>query len=138
MYPTLTSTITAPQTGPLPGYRPGSSALTELGRANAPDFQRLLWLRDTATDRVQAPSPQRLRQAAQQLVATTLIQPMLAQARQDPFKSELFHGGQGEEMFAAQLDTLLADRIAQRTDFPIVKAIERYLTHAPRTRIAPV
>ena len=66
-----------------------------------------------------------LRTASQQLVATTFIQPMLARMREDPFKSDLFHGGQAEEVFGQQLDTLLAERIVSRADFSIVDAVYR-------------
>lgn len=66
--------------------------------------------------------------AAQSLVATTLVQPLLEQARQDPFRTELFHGGFGEDAFAQQLDTLLADRITGRAASPIVDAVYRSLT----------
>ncbi len=70
------------------------------------------------------------RTAARELVASTLLYPLLRQAREDPFQSDLFHGGQGEEVFAQQLDTILADRITQATRLPIVDAIERRLTGA--------
>ncbi len=73
-------------------------------------------------------SPERaetLRTAAEQLVATTFVQPMLAKMREDPFKSDLFHGGQAEEVFGQQLDTLLAERVTSRADFSIVDAVYR-------------
>jgi Rod binding domain-containing protein len=59
-----------------------------------------------------------IREAAEQLVATTFILPLLQQIRSDPFKSDLFHGGFAEDAFGQQLDTILADRIAQRTGGP--------------------
>lgn len=71
-----------------------------------------------------------LRKAAEQLVATTFIQPMLAKMRDDPFKSDLFHGGRTEEIFGEQLDTILSERIVARADFSIVDAV--YNTIAKR------
>ncbi len=58
-------------------------------------------------------------EAAQQLVATTFIQPVLGQMRQDPFRSELFHGGFAEDAFQQQLDVRLAPGIrCGRRDCP--------------------
>jgi Rod binding domain-containing protein len=66
-----------------------------------------------------------LRKASEQLVATTFILPMLSKMRDDPFKSDLFHGGQTEQIFGQQLDTILAERIVAKTDFSIVDAVYR-------------
>ena len=51
-----------------------------------------------------------LRQSAQEVVGTTFLGEMLKVARSKPFKSKMFHGGRGEEMFQAQLDTELTRR----------------------------
>jgi len=64
-----------------------------------------------------------LRTAAQQLVASTLVMPMLAQMQDDPFRSDLFHGGSAEDMFNSQLNIELADRIVAKANFPIVDQI---------------
>lgn len=64
-----------------------------------------------------------LRKASEQLVATTFIMPMLAKMRDDPFKSDLFHGGQTEEFFGQRLDTIMAERIVAKADFAIVDAV---------------
>jgi Rod binding domain-containing protein len=66
-----------------------------------------------------------LRTTAEQLVATTFIMPMLAKMREDPFKNDLFHGGQTEEIFGQRLDTVLAERIVSKANFPIVDAVYR-------------
>jgi Rod binding domain-containing protein len=66
-----------------------------------------------------------LREAAEQLVSTSLLQPLLKQSHADPFKSKLFHGGQAEEMFTQQLDEQMADRMSTRMSMPIVDAIYR-------------
>ncbi len=66
-----------------------------------------------------------LRKASEQLVATTLVQPMFAQMREDPFRSDLFHGGRTEEIFGQQLDTILSERVVSRADFAIVDAVYR-------------
>ncbi|MFP4143726.1 MAG: hypothetical protein ACOCTI_03245 [Phycisphaeraceae bacterium] len=69
--------------------------------------------------------PPQAREAAEQLVATAFIKPLLQQVRNDPFKSDLFHGGQGEEAFGQRLDTILADRMVQRMNFPLVDTIAK-------------
>jgi len=51
--------------------------------------------------------------------------PMLAKMREDPFKSDLFHGGQTEEVFGQRLDTVLSERIVAKADFSIVDAVYR-------------
>lgn len=92
---------------------------------DAPHFSELLNPRDAAAGRTAQSDSQKVRQASQQLVSSTLILPLLAQIRKDPFRSELFHGGQAEEMFHSQLDQKLADRITSRANLPIVEAVSR-------------
>jgi len=57
-----------------------------------------------------------VREQARKLVATTFVSPLLARMREDPFRSDLFHGGFAEDAFGAQLDTILADRIVDQMD----------------------
>lgn len=66
-----------------------------------------------------------LRDTANQLVSVAFIKPMMAQMRESPFKNEMFHGGQGETVFQEHLDTVLADRIASRTNYSLADAIYR-------------
>ncbi len=87
-----------------------------------------------------APSPlpeiPELRRAAQQLVASAFVVPLLEQMREDPFKSELFHGGFAEDAFSQQLDTILSDRIAQRQNLPLADAVYRHIAAQASRRIA--
>lgn len=96
--------------------------------AAAPVFK----IGDAATDRRTATREQEARLVAEQLVASTLVLPILSQARNDPFKSDLFHGGKGEEMFGSQLDTILAERITSSSRMPIVDAVYRSITRTPQ------
>lgn len=80
---------------------------------------------DFARDRTKVGREHEARRASEQLVATTLVLPMLQQMRQDPFKSELFHGGSGEDMFNARLDEIFADRITSAAHFPLVDVVYR-------------
>lgn len=57
---------------------------------------------------------QQLETAAEQLLAMAFYQPLLKQAREVPFKSDLFHGGFGEDAFGAQWDQAIAERLAKR------------------------
>jgi len=70
------------------------------------------------------------REAAEQIVGMAMIQPLLAQARRSPFKSERMHGGYGEDAFASRLDQTLADRLSKRIGGPIVEAVMRTLDPA--------
>ena len=79
---------------------------------------------------------QQVRDAAKQFVSTAFIMPLLAQARQDPFRSELFHGGQAEEMFGQQLDQHYADAMVNGMNFPLVDAIEKFVFAAAKKRQA--
>jgi Rod binding domain-containing protein len=74
---------------------------------------------DAASRRAEA------REAANGLVSVTFLMPMLKMMREDPFKSEMFHGGRGEEIFGAQLDEVLADRMAQSMQLPLADAVYR-------------
>jgi len=74
---------------------------------------------------------QQAKNAANQLLSVAFIKPMLAQMHQSPFKSELFHGGQGEKVFQEHLDTVLADRIATRMNVSLGDAIYRRITGTP-------
>lgn len=106
-----------------------AAAPAVLNRSNGEGFaQRLQALQVQASpgntaDQADANRAKDLRKAAEQLVATTFIQPMLAKMREDPFKTDLFHGGRTEEIFGEQLDTILSERIVSRADFSIVDAV---------------
>ncbi|MEM6553699.1 MAG: hypothetical protein AAF750_16395 [Planctomycetota bacterium] len=72
-----------------------------------------------------------LRDAAEKLVSNALIKEVFSIARRDPLKSDLFNGGFTEDAFGAQLDQLLADRIVQSTNFPIVDRIHQSFQRKP-------
>ena len=77
-----------------------------------------------------------LRAAAEQFVATALLTPLMAQVRDDPFKSEMFHGGFTEDAFMRQFDQIIADRLSKRMSLPIVESIYNELArHAPEPEV---
>lgn len=65
------------------------------------------------------------RTAAQQLVAGTFVLPILSKIREEAGKDKRFSGGQAEQAFGQQLDTILADRIVARANFPVVDSVYR-------------
>jgi len=71
---------------------------------------------------------QKLRDAAEKLVSTTMLMPMFEQLREDPLASELFHGGRSEKIFQQQLDQMFSDRIAGAARFDLVDAVYNELS----------
>jgi hypothetical protein len=70
----------------------------------------------------------RLGEQAQKWVAQTFYGTMLKQMRQSPFKSELFGGGRGGEVFGSLMDQQLVDHMAAGgADFPLARSIARKL-----------
>ncbi|MDX1563795.1 MAG: hypothetical protein R3236_00250 [Phycisphaeraceae bacterium] len=70
----------------------------------------------------------RLRQVTAQFVSTAFLMPMLKQVREDPFQTPMFHGGQGEKVFGARLDQILADRIAGSANFGLTDRLFEHLS----------
>lgn len=68
-----------------------------------------------------------LREATNELVGSTFYGEMLKIARNSPVKTELFHGGRGEEMFRAQLDAEFARRAGGATNTSLTDAIVKRL-----------
>ncbi|MHC4429988.1 MAG: hypothetical protein ACYS0D_15525 [Planctomycetota bacterium] len=71
---------------------------------------------------------QQLRSAAEQLVASSFIQPILAQLRESPFAAGPFAPGLTERQFAPLLDQHLADRIVRGANLPLVDVIVERLS----------
>ena len=84
-------------------------------------------LADMAKDRAAPARDKVLRKQIEDLVSMALLLPMLKQTRDDPFKSEMFHGGFGEQVFGAQMDMVMAERLGPRVAGPIVDATYRRL-----------
>ena len=100
-------------------------------QSKPPDrFEQVL----AATEARHAGKGDEARKAAEQFVASALVLPLLSQMRSDPFRSDLFHAGFAEDAFQSQLDTVLADRITRRADFPLVDSV---LNHVLNKRPAP-
>lgn len=68
-----------------------------------------------------------LERAVNEVVGSMFYRPMLQMARENPFKTDLMHGGRGEDIFAAQLDSELARRAAVGSRSSLTDAIVRRL-----------
>ena len=67
------------------------------------------------------------REAAEELVAITLVQPILAQLRESEMAAEPFAPGEGEKRFGALYDAEIARRMVQSQSFPLVDALARQM-----------
>ncbi|QDU32690.1 hypothetical protein KS4_07240 [Poriferisphaera corsica] len=73
----------------------------------------------------------KIRDASEQLVSSSFVLPILQQMQNDPFRSELFHGGQAEDIFSQQWNTKIADDMVKRANFPMVEAVyNKIMNHA--------
>ena len=68
-----------------------------------------------------------LTKQARTLVSQTFFGPMLKQMRDSPFKSELFEGGRGGQMFGSMLDQRLADHMSRGSGNKLVGSIVEHL-----------
>ncbi|HUB24133.1 MAG TPA: rod-binding protein [Tepidisphaeraceae bacterium] len=62
-------------------------------------------------------------QQTQKWVANAFYGTLLKKMRESPFKSEIFDGGRGGQMFTALFDQQLADRMSKSAPDPLVKSI---------------
>ncbi len=67
------------------------------------------------------------RQAAEELVAITLVQPILSQLRESDLGAEPFAASEGEKRFGALYDAEIARRIVSSGRFPLVDALARQM-----------
>jgi len=101
-------------------------------------FDDVIAAADFAVDRRPDNVEQVVRQGVEQLVASAFVQPMLAAMRDDPMRSDLFHGGLAEDMFGSQLDARMAQRITRAANLPVVDLIyERFMQNVNAGRTAP-
>lgn len=73
--------------------------------------------------------------AAAKLVASTFIIPLLAAMRESPFQTERFGPTMAERRMGPALDQQIADRIVQRSQFPIVEAVKRSILSKQAQRL---
>ena len=69
-----------------------------------------------------------LREAAEQLVATTFITPLLKELRDDPLGTDFLDGGFTEDAFRQQLDVILADQITKKSNLAVVDQVYQHMS----------
>ncbi|HUU84328.1 MAG TPA: hypothetical protein VM243_12565 [Phycisphaerae bacterium] len=74
----------------------------------------------------------RLRETADQLVGSVFYGSMLRTMRASTLQGKYGHGGRGEEVFAAQLDQIIAERAGAAQSNDLSGAIVRQLDHQVR------
>ena len=72
----------------------------------------------------------------QKWVAQSFYGTLLRQMRQDPFKSDLFDGGRGGQMFSELLDQHLSERMASGAPNKLVNAIVAKIEHGNAATLA--
>lgn len=82
-------------------------------------------MRTSAVEEQVKRDERRLEQVAGEVVGQIFFAPLLAQMRSSGLKGEFGHGGRGEEVFGAQLDSLLASEIGKSKQSPIAEVICR-------------
>ncbi len=87
-----------------------------------------------STDRV-ARDLKRLREATGTVVGSVFFGTLLQQMRESKLKGPYGHGGRGEEIFAAQLHGILAERAGNTVQRGLAQAIYRRL-EAQQSRIS--
>lgn len=105
-------------------------AFESAGRANAPGFAESLIgaTRAGEDDDATAADEQQAREAAQQLVASAFLLPLMRELRERPFEAEFLKAGPGRDAFEQKLHTRLADHMVERMELPIVEAVQRFVT----------
>ncbi|MGE3109424.1 MAG: hypothetical protein AB7G11_14145 [Phycisphaerales bacterium] len=87
------------------------------------DFARILGrARSAAPD-----NPEAARQAAEEFVSMSLVQPLLAQLRSTNHAAAPFAPSTGETQFRQMLDAQIAHDIVRAKQFPLVDAVARKL-----------
>ena len=90
----------------------------------------------SALGRVSALTPEgKIKQAAEQLVATALVQPILASMTSTPFREGPFAPGSVEKRFTPLLHRHLSDRIVSSSNFGLVNALTEQLTPRPTVEV---
>lgn len=111
-----------------------AAARTGLARDQA-DFARILSMADPSRGgaTTEAALDERARDAAEQLVAVVLVEPILKQLRESSHAAPPFAPTDGEKQFRSMLDAKLAHEITGAARFPLVERLARDLRSHLRT-----
>ena len=75
---------------------------------------------------------QRLREATGQVVGSVFFGTLLKSMRDSEIKGQYGHGGRGEEVFAAQLHGMWAERMGEASNGGLTDVLYRRLEHQQR------
>ena len=92
----------------------------EAGAVSGSPFKAQL---DAARSAGSRDEKQQVREAAEKLVASAFILPLLEQVREQKKENDPFYGGMAEDLFGAQMDTMLADDLVKGSRLPLVDGI---------------
>lgn len=95
----------------------------QLSAASGSKFEDLMRVSTDRIDLEGKSKQEQLENLTNQFVSVAFIKPMLEKMRDSPFKSDLFSGGPAGDTFQQHLDTILSDRISQRSNFPIARVM---------------
>lgn len=87
------------------------------------DFARIMGKATSAVSN----TPEAARQAAEEFVAMSLVQPLLAQLRSTNHTAAPFAPSSGEAQFQQMLDANIAQNIVRAKQFPLVESVARKL-----------
>lgn len=90
---------------------------------NQASFASVLSRAQTRPDKVNQSPEQRAREAAEQLVATALVQPVLKQLRETNNAAEPFKPNSAERSFGQMMDTQLSQRIVGSKSWALVDRV---------------
>ncbi len=102
--------------------------------SDAADFAKVLGRWSTAKD--DDPTKQ-AREAAQELVAVTFVQPILKQLRESNHAAEPFGPTDGEKQFQSMHDAVLSQRIVKASNVPLVDRLAADLLKNDRGELWP-
>ena len=97
------------------------------GALNATTIQGLSLANNTNSNEAAQAAKDKARTAAEGLVSTTFIEPILKQIREANQTPPPFGPSQAEKQFSSLLDTKLADEIVRAANFPLVEQLTTQL-----------
>jgi Rod binding domain-containing protein len=95
------------------------------------EFQRILAIAKAQDEA--GPEARKAREAAEDFVAMTFIEPILAQIRESSQAAPPFAPTNGEKQFRAMMDAGLARELTRAARFPLVERLARDLRSGQRT-----
>lgn len=102
----------------------GTAAIARTGvSARQGEFARLMAI----ADRAPGGGSSDPRQAAEQLVAMVLVEPVLERVRESSEAAPPFRANEAEKQFRALMDARLAQEIVRSANFPLVDRLARDL-----------